>query len=95
MLINTKFKFKIKDVSRKYNIPESVVEEIFNSQFKFYRTKMGEMDLTNITTEEDYNNLKHIFYFKYIGKFFISWNKLVKIREAVEKKNNKLNNGED
>lgn len=94
MLINTKFKFKIKDVSRKYNIPESVVEEIFNSQFKFYRTKMSEMNLDEVKNEEDYNNLKHIFYFKYIGKFFISWSKLLKIREAVNKKNNKLN-GED
>lgn len=94
MLINTKFKFKIKDISRKYNIPESVVEEIFNSQFKFYRTKMSEMNLNDVKTEEDYNNLKHIFYFKYIGKFFISWNKVTKIRESINKKNNKLN-GED
>lgn len=96
MLVNTKFKFKIKEIARKYDIPESVAEDIFNSQFKFYRTIMSNTNLDDIKTEEEFNELKTNFYFKYIGKFFISWKKVIKIRESVNKKNNLIeNNGED
>ena len=95
-MINTKFKYKIKEISRKYNIPESVAEDIFNSQFKFYRDTMDKLPLKTIESEEEFNSLKTIFYFKYIGKFYISWNKVLKIRELIERKNNKLkDNGED
>ncbi len=91
-MINIKFKYKIKEIARKYNLPESVVEDIFNSQFKFYRETNKVLDLKNISTEEEFNKLKTIFYFKYLGKFYVKWNKVKKIKEVI---NNKKLNGED
>lgn len=93
-MINTKFKFKIKEVARKHNLPESVVEEIFNSQYKFYKNTMNSLPIKTIETEEEFNELKTIFYFKYIGKFFINWNKVKKIKEIIKNKNIKEEDGE-
>lgn len=84
-MVNIKFKYKIKEVARKYNLPESVVEEIFNSQFKFYRETVAAIPLNDINTVEEFNELKHIFYFKFIGKFFINWRRVEKIKQSAAK----------
>lgn len=95
-MINTKFKYKIKEVSRKHNLPESIVEEIFNSQFKFFRTTIENTPIKDITLEEEFDKLKTTFYFKYIGKFYTNWSKIEHIKKATILKNNKLkDNGED
>jgi len=96
-MINTKFKFKIKEVARKHNLPESVVEEMFNSQYKFYKETMNKLPIKEIETEKEFNELKTTFYFKYIGKFFINWNRVKKIKEIVKNKELKEQNdgGED
>lgn len=90
-MVNTKFKYKIKEVARKYNLPESVVEEMFNSQFKFYRETVQDLPLKTIATEEEFDELKTTFYFKYIGKFFTTWNRVEKMKKITEiSKLNKL-----
>jgi len=96
-MINTKFKYKIKEISRKYNLPESVVEDVFNSQFKCFRTIVENIPIKEITTEEELNELKTTFCFKYLGKFYTDWRKIKYIKKVTEIKNNKLNkdNGED
>lgn len=94
MMINTKFKYKIKEIARKYNLPESVVEDIFNSQFKFYREKIESIPINDIYTEEEFNKNKTIFYFKYIGKFYLNWKKIEHFKKQLLIKQNKLN-GED
>lgn len=91
-MTNIKFKYKIKEISRKYNIPESVAEDIFNSQFKFYRETVSNLPLKTIETEEEFNQLKTTFYFKYIGKFFTTWGKLKKMKEFNNNKIKKQNN---
>lgn len=91
-MVNIKFKYKIKEVARKYNLPESIVEDMFNSQFKFYRETVSNLPLKTIETEEEFNKLKTTFYFKYIGKFFATWNKTQKLRRLTL---NKLNNKKD
>lgn len=93
-MVNIKFKYKIKEISRKYNLPESVVEEIFNSQFKYFRETINSLPIKTLTTEEELNELKTTFYFKYIGKFYTTWNKVEKVKNNTLKKQNKLN-GED
>ena len=98
-MINLKFKYKIKETARKHNLPESVVEEIFNSQFKFYRQTVEALPLKTITTEDEFKELKTTFYFKYLGKFFTTWNRLIKLKKAndafiqkqLENKNNESN----
>lgn len=83
-MVNIKFKYKIKEVAKKHNIPESVVEEIFNSQFKFYRDTMTVLPLKTVENEEEFNKLKTTFYFKFIGKFFTTWSRIDRIRKNVE-----------
>lgn len=92
-MINIKFKYKIKEIARKYNLPESVVEDIFKSQFKFYRETAKEMDLKDITTEEEFDNIKSTFYFKFIGKFHTKWISVNKLNETARAA--KLKNGEE
>lgn len=92
-MVNTRFKYKIKEVARKHNLPESAVEDMFNSQFKFYREKVELLPVVETETEEEFNKLKSIFYFKYIGKFFINWRKAEHVKKNLILKQ-KLN-GED
>lgn len=97
-MVNIKFKYKIKDVARKYNLPESVVEEMFNSQFKFYRETVSNLPLKTIQTQEEFDELKTTFYFKYIGKMFTTWNVIKKLRAITllkQQKLNKIKNEED
>ena len=89
-MVNTRFKYKIKELSRLHNLPESVVEDMFNSQFKFYRETVEALPIKDINTEEEFNKYKSIFYFKYIGKFFTNWKKAEHIKNKQLK-----NNGED
>jgi len=84
-MINIRFKYKIKEVARQLNLPESVVEEVFNNQFKFYKEKVEELPIKEIQTEEEFNKLKTTFYFKHIGKMFINWRKVEKIKKNIEK----------
>lgn len=93
-MVNIKFKLKIKELAKKYNLPESVVEDIFNSQFKFYRDTVASLPLKTIKTQEEFDKLKTTFYFKFIGKFFTTWNKVKKLQDLTKNKNNK-NNGEE
>ena len=85
-MINTKFKYKIKEIARKYNLPESVAEDIFNSQFKFFRQTSETLDLKNIETEREFDKLKTLFYFKYLGKIYFKWSKIRMIRNIINKK---------
>ena len=86
---NIKLTLKIKELAKIYNLPESVIEDMFNSQFKFYREIVSNLPLKTIQTEEEFNNLKTIFYFKYIGKFHTNWKYILKIRkQTLNKKNN-------
>lgn len=84
-MINIRFKYKIKEVARQHNLPESVVEEVFNNQFKFYKERVEALPLKEIETEEEFNELKTTFYFKHIGKMFVSWRRLKKIKENIKK----------
>lgn len=93
-MINTKFKYKIKEIARKYSLPESVVEDMFNSQFKFYREKVEALPINDVSTEEEFNKYKTIFYFKYIGKFFSNWKKIEHVKKQLLIKQNKLNGGD-
>ena len=84
-MTNIKFKYKIKEIARIYNLPESVVEEIFNNQFKFYKEKVEEIPINEIQTEEEFNKFKTKFYFKHIGKMYINWRRVEKIKQNINK----------
>jgi hypothetical protein len=85
-MVNHKFKFKIKEVARKHNLPESIVEEMFNSQFKFYRDTVSKQPFKTLVDEDEFNELKTTYYFKYIGKFYTTYNKINTININNNKK---------
>lgn len=76
---------KIKQILHKVglnnNLRDDDVRKIFESQFKFTYDTIRELELKEIT-EEELDNLKTNFQYKYIGKLFINkeilkrkWNK--------------------
>ena len=71
---------QIKRIAKENNLPESIVKEIYESQFKFIRQTIEAMDLKNMT-EEEFEKLKCIFSLKYLGKFHTNWNVIKKINK--------------
>lgn len=53
-------------IGLKYNLTDSEVKEIVESQFKFAYEEIRKLNLN-----EDLNDIKTNFIFKYIGKLFI------------------------
>jgi hypothetical protein len=53
------------------NLRDDDVRKIFESQFKFTYDTIRELELKEIT-EEELDNLKTNFQYKYIGKLFIN-----------------------
>lgn len=57
----------IHSIGLKYNLTDSEVKEIVESQFKFAYEEIRKLDFEN----EDIENLKTNFLFKYLGKLYI------------------------
>lgn len=68
-----KINLKIKELAKKHDLPESIVKEIYESQFRFMREKVQALDLRNTFEEEEFDKLKTNFNFKYLGKFYTKW----------------------
>ena len=81
-----KLRKKIKDLSVERNIPESVVQRIFESQFRFAKDKIETLELLELT-EEEFKKKKTDFNFKYIGKLFTKYRFVKAGKKQWEKKN--------
>ena len=62
----------IHSIGLKYNLPDSEVREIVESQFEFTLEKMKELDLSTLETPEDLSPLKTTFLYKTLGKLYIN-----------------------
>lgn len=74
----------IHSIGLKYNLSDDIVKKIVESQFEFTKKKLNEIDFSLINSEEDFENLKKIFYFKGLGRIYInkrSLNKILKIKK--------------
>lgn len=80
-----KLRKKIKELSVELDIPESVVQKAYESQFKMTRDVIKELELADLS-EEEFNNLKTNFNWKYIGKFRTSYEFIQKLKKKWEKK---------
>lgn len=89
-----KIKALIHRIGLKYNLQDSVVNKVINSPYQFTRETIKNLELENITTEEEFNKLKTNFIYLYLGKLYTSYDKYVKnknLKEGLIKYNKKKN----
>lgn len=79
---------RIKELAKQHKIPESVVQKVWESQFRMIRDVTKHIDLKNIS-EEELNNIKTNFNWKYIGKLIVKYASIKKKRETWEKSKTK------
>lgn len=73
---------KIKEIAKRKNMPESVVQAIFESQFKFTRETIKELELIDEDlSEEEFNKLKTNFNWKHLGKLHTSYRAVQKLKQ--------------
>lgn len=88
---NDKVKALIHKLGLKYHIGDSLTTKIINSQYRFTREKIASLELENIETEEQFNELKTNFIFQYIGKIYANYARLNQHnehREFIKKRHN-------
>lgn len=66
-----KIKQLIHRIGLKYNLRDDDVRKIFESQFRFTYDTIRELELKDLT-EEELEELKTNFQYKYIGKLYIN-----------------------
>lgn len=79
-----KVKLLIHRVGLKHNLQDAVINKIINSQYKFVRETITNLDVENITTEEEFNKLKTNFMFMYIGKLYTNFSIFNKYKKQTE-----------
>ena len=72
-------------VGLKYNLQDSIINKIVNSAYKFTKDTIVNMDTSLVESEEDFNNLKTNFIYKYIGKVYCTYNVLCNHRKRSER----------
>lgn len=86
-----KVKALIHKLGLKYHIGDSLATKIINSQYRFTREKIANLQLDGIETEEQFDKLKTNFMFKYIGKIYANYARLKQHnehREFIKKRHN-------
>lgn len=75
-----KIKPLITRLSNKYNLSEKEIEEIINSPYAFTEKTINDLQLKDIS-EEEFNNLKTNFIYKYLGKIYTTY-KMIKYKNT-------------
>lgn len=82
---DTAVKMLIHRIGLKYNLQDSIINKIVNSPYKFTKHTIVNMDTSSVTSEEDFNNLKTNFIYKYIGKVYCTYGILSNHRKRSER----------
>jgi len=75
----------IDKVSRELSIPKEVVEKTYKAYWRFIKSKIEEIPIKSIETQEDLDKYKTSFNLPCLGKMTCSYNKIVRIRENINK----------
>lgn len=86
-----KVKALIHRIGLKYNLQDEIINTIINSQYKFIRETIHDLNIKDTETKEDFDKLKTNFILPYIGKLHISYYMFKGIKERISKMNTKLN----
>ena len=73
MKLDKRHQFIVKSLMVKYQIDEEQAIEIIESPFKFIRGKVKEVDVTNVETEEEFNEVTKNFNIPCIGKLYANY----------------------
>lgn len=79
-------------LSLKYNLSKKQIQEIVESPYLFTKETLADIDVNDIQSEEDADNIKTNFIYKYIGKLHTNFkliNRRRKQSEAFKKINKK------
>jgi hypothetical protein len=79
-------------LSLKYNMSKQEIQDIVESPYAFTKERLNEIDVNEIQCEEDADNIKTNFIYKYIGKLHTNYkliNRRRKQSEAFKKINKK------
>lgn len=68
----------IHSLGLKYNLQDDIIKKIVNSPYKFTKEIITNLNFEDINTEEEFDNLKVNFIYKYIGKFYTTYDRLVR-----------------
>ena len=80
-----KVKSLIHRIGLKNHLPDSVINKIVNSQFRFARESIVDIKLEGIENEEDFNKLKTNFIFIGLGKLYTNYNVYKKLLNQKDK----------
>ena len=74
----------IKQVSAEIGIPTDVVFVAYRSQWEFIRKHIQELNIKDVETEEEFDNLRVSFNIPSMGKLYTTWDKVSKIKRRAE-----------
>lgn len=79
-----KVKALIHSLGLKYGLQDDVINKIVNSPYKFTRETISNMELEHVQSEEELEKIKTNFIYSYIGKLYIKFYFILKIRQLKE-----------
>lgn len=79
-----KVKALIHSIGLKYGLQDDVILKIVNSPYKFTRETIGQLKLDEIQAKEELENIKTNFIYSYIGKLFVDFDFMQRIRNLKE-----------
>jgi hypothetical protein len=77
-------------IGLKYNLTDSEIKELAESPYEFTKEKLDQIDLDTIETEEDFNNVKTNFIYKFLGKIYTSF-ALIKAKKTKSETYKEIN----
>jgi len=80
-----KVKALIHSIGLKYGLQDAIITKIVNSPGKFARETIVKLDFNNIETQEQFDELKLNFIFKYWGKLYTTFERYNRINRQSEK----------
>jgi hypothetical protein len=89
-----KIKILIHKIGLKYNLQDKVINKIINAPYQFTRETIKALELDNINSEEQFNELRTNFIYLYLGKLYTNFDKHKKnknIKEGLIKYNKNKN----
>lgn len=79
-----KVKDLIHSIGLKYGLQDDIINKIVNSPYKFTREKISELNLDEVHSEEELAKYKTNFIYPYIGKYYVKFEFMQKLRRLIE-----------